>query len=410
MKGSERFSIKEAKSGSKTVYILQGYKVDGTRVRKRYDEKERAEGEKHMLEVEALDDEAIQPRITRLSEDQLAAAEKATSMLKEGCSLVEAVRFYNDHYRPSLKRIKVADALPLYEAAKKKEGIRERSLTENMIVVGGLPKKAWVDEIQPETIREIIDSESPATFNTKRGRMASFFTWAIKEQYCRESPIDRIPSRKLDALEPEIFALDEVKAILTAAQTVQNGALLPFVVLGFFAGMRPEEIQKLQWADIDLKEKHITVTGRIAKTRRRRIIELHANVVEWLKLCKGTPIYPENFRGIFNELKMEAGYQPDKWKLHSLKKKREEQLGIKIEEEELEFSPWIRDGIRHTAVSHHLAEGGDENKTATWAGNSPRVIHASYKGLIRKSESERFWALSPETLDIQNTIVQKAVK
>jgi integrase len=410
MNGSERFSIKEAKSGAKTVYILQGYKVDGTRVRKRFDEKERAEGEQHMLELEALDDEAIQPRITRLTEDQLAAAEKATSMLKEGCSLVETVRFYNEHYRPSQKRIRVADALPLYEEAKKKEGIRERSLTENMIVVGRLPKKVWVDEIQPETIREIIDSESPATFNTKRGRMASFFTWAIKEQYCRESPIDRIPSRKVDDLEPEIFALDEVKAILKAAQTVQNGALLPFIVLGFFTGMRPEEIQKLQWADIDLKEKHITVTGRIAKTRRRRIIELHANAVKWLKLCKGTPIYPENFRSIFNELKMEAGYQPDKWKLESLKKKREEQLGIKIEVEDLKFSPWIRDGIRHTAISHHLAELGDENKTATWAGNSPRVIHASYKGLVRKSESESYWTLTQKNIEESNQLELKAVK
>jgi integrase len=399
MKTTHRFSIKSIESGSKEVFLVTGYRANGKQVRRRFPSMNEAEGYRQVLEIEELNSSSATPKITRLSETQLGDAEKAFGILREGTTLLDAVSFYNEHYRPSMRRITVSDALPLYEAAKKAENIRERSIKENLIVVGHLPGNAHIDEIQPAEIRNLISGGSPSTFNTKRGRMASFFTWAVKEQYCKESPIDRIPSMKSDEKEPEIFSLPEVHRILQAATETRDGSLLPFVTLGLFAGMRPEEIQKLKWADISIKEKHLTITGRIAKKRKRRIVELHENAVAWLKECKGTPIYPESFRSHFNELKLNAGFQPDKWKVESLKRK----AGID-EEKTLELSPWIRDGIRHTAISHHLSGGGDENVTASWAGNSPRVIHESYKGLVRKTESEAFWNILPDNIEADNIV------
>ena len=40
----------------------------------------------------------------------------------------------------------------------------------------------------------------------------------------------------------------------------------PYVILGLFAGIRPEELLRLKWADVCLETKTVTVND--AKTRR----------------------------------------------------------------------------------------------------------------------------------------------
>jgi hypothetical protein len=50
-------------------------------------------------------------------------------------------------------------------------------------------------------------------------------------------------------------------------------SLIPFLVLAFYAGVRPSgELQKILWSDIDLnaKKHHVTIRAAIAKKRRKR--------------------------------------------------------------------------------------------------------------------------------------------
>jgi len=387
----ERFKVRETTSGSKTVWIVSGYKLNGQRVRLRFDTEKKAEGERELLEAETVQQETYQPKLTRLTADQLAAAERAFAIIGEGASIVEAATFYRDHYHKAEKRITVRNALPEYEAAKGREGIRERSLEENLSVIRKLPSGRFLDTFLPEEIEEIIRCGVATTFNTQRGRMSSFFSWAVQNGYRTDNPIDRIPAAKVDAGEPEAFTVDQCKRILRAASAVRNGAFLPYSVLALQAGLRPEEIKRIEWADINLEDAEITVGGKAAKTRRRRIVELDNSAVDWLKSCQGSALVPEAFRDVFNEVKTVAGFAPDKSKAKRLRKKYKVDKKTKLEE-------WIRDGLRHTAISMHLAKHGDENATASWAGNSPRIIHAHYKGLVRKTEAAAFWAITPDNV------------
>ena len=63
----------------------------------------------------------------------------------------------------------------------------------------------------------------------------------------------------------------------------QGADFLPCLAVGMFAGLRSAEIERLEWKDIDLKQRHIVVSADNAKTADRRIVPIAANLAEWLE-------------------------------------------------------------------------------------------------------------------------------
>jgi len=46
--------------------------------------------------------------------------------------------------------------------------------------------------------------------------------------------------------------------------------LLPYLVLGFFCGIRPVgELNLLQWSDVDFQNRSVTIRSTVSKTKRR---------------------------------------------------------------------------------------------------------------------------------------------
>jgi integrase len=50
-----------------------------------------------------------------------------------------------------------------------------------------------------------------------------------------------------------------------------------------FAGLRAEEVKRLRWEHIDLKEGHIVVPDTVAKCEERRLVPISDNLVRWLQ-------------------------------------------------------------------------------------------------------------------------------
>jgi hypothetical protein len=46
----------------------------------------------------------------------------------------------------------------------------------------------------------------------------------------------------------------------------------------------------------------------------------------------------------------------------------------------------------------YLAKHKHEGEAATWAGNSPNIIHKHYKGLVKEADATEFWSLVPNSL------------
>jgi len=58
--------------------------------------------------------------------------------------------------------------------------------------------------------------------------------------------------------------------------------------------------------------------------------------------------------------------------------------------------------MRHTAISMYLAKHKDEGEAASWAGNSPNVIHRHYKGPGERSRRQRVLEHPAEDREKQN--------
>jgi integrase len=150
--------------------------------------------------------------------------------------------------------------------------------------------------------------------------------------------------------------------------------MLAWLALGLFAGVRPEEIEKTTWADMDIKGKHVKIEAAASKVRRRRIVPLNDVALAWLKLVKvGKP---------------DQMVAPEKSSLRRYR--RAMATAAKVE--------WVQDILRHSAASYLLQLHQDPTKVAHWLGHSPRTLETKYKNIVTPGDCKKFWALTPKAV------------
>jgi hypothetical protein len=66
----------------------------------------------------------------------------------------------------------------------------------------------------------------------------------------------------------------------------------------------------------------------------------------------------------------------------------ERKAGIKLQ-------PWPTNALRHSYGSYWLAKNQDVAALSLQMGNSPAIVFAHYRELVRPAEAERFWDLMP---------------
>lgn len=377
-----------------TSYRVTGWTVAGERIRENYKTHDEALARKQALEIQATNTEtAGRMLFTRLTPEHLKDAEVAIADLAGKASLATVARFWLDNYKDPLTPKPLSDAYAEFLAAKRAENCREDTIRNLRTRVGHLVtscKGKLVSEILPDHLQPVIwrPDTGPRNQHNERRALANFFNWAVTKGYCQSNPVDKVGAINLDEKEPQILTLAEVQKMLEAARTHKDGQLLPYVALGLFCAIRPRELSRLTWADIDLKDGAVTIGAHIAKLRGRRTVEISKNAVEWLTphALKRTPIKGPNWQKEFDKVKETAGYVTPR-RMEQLKKQGKDTKGLKV---------WDQDLLRHTGISHHLAFHQHEGQTADWAGNSPTMIHKHYKGLVRANEAKAFWAIPPE--------------
>ena len=234
-------------------------------------------------------------------------------------------------------------------------------------------------DIRATDLEPILDKLPSASRNAKMRRLRSVFNLAIKREWMRAgtSPIGHMDFVNRPATEVETIPVEFVAQMLNHA--LENDLeLLPFLALGFFCGIRPRgELEKLEWRDVDLSERSVTVRPEVSKTNRRRFVDLSENAVAWLEAYRQ--------RGGA----MEGRIVP--FTTGVLRKHRRLNWRAVAGDR-----PWVQQGARHTYCSNWLAMHGDINKLVLQSGHqSVDIMFRSYHKGTKKAEAERFWNIRP---------------
>jgi integrase len=196
----------------------------------------------------------------------------------------------------------------------------------------------------------------------------NLFNFAIRRQYVASNPIDRMEKVTLDEKPAEILTVEQAARLLDTAEA-SGGMMTPFIAVGLFAGLRTREIAVLDWKDVDLAEKTITVHAVKTKTRSRRIVEISGNLGAWLLpySAKAGAVAPDHYRQKFEDTRRSAG-----------------------------IDPWPRNAMRHSAASYHLAAHRNESLTQAMLGHeSGKMLIQHYRELVKPKDAARYWLVTP---------------
>jgi len=125
-----------------------------------------------------------------------------------------------------------------------------------------------VTDISHRDLEPLLNEIVPGGRNLVMRHLRAFFNYGIKCGYLTENPITRLDFVESSPKEVEVVSPEDVAKMLRMALS-KDLDLLPYLVLGFFCGIHPEgELSFLQWSNVDLRDRIVTVRATISKTKR----------------------------------------------------------------------------------------------------------------------------------------------
>jgi integrase len=316
--------------------------------------------------------------LTAMTPARIAEAAEAFKLLAPyGTGLIDATRDYIKRHTEKTASKPWKEVFAEYLAMPKKRSAKySRDLKEAQESMRAFDERLIVEISAPE-IDKALSGFAPSTRNAKLRVLRAIFNLGIKRGYLAENPIARLDFAELDTGEVEVFTVDQTDALLKAALRY-DPELLPFFVFGFFCGIRPDgELQKLEWSRVHLADKQIVIPPEIAKTKRRRFVDISDNAITWLEAYRKKG-------GSF------AGKVVPLAKSLLAKRRRALQSKAKVEK-------WIQQGMRHSFCSYWLMKHEDANKLVLQSGHTDAdTMWERYHRGVTKVNAKKFWAIRPK--------------
>ena len=248
-----------------------------------------------------------------------------------------------------------------------------------------LPAGRTIDQVGTEDLRVYLrglsDRQGRAVGARRRDNvrdeLVTLFRFA---RSCRYLPEDRqTEAERIKRIKPvheiRYFTPEQLSAFLVYV----SDEWLPWMVLGAFGGLRTSEIcgepkepgrARLRWTDIRWESASIIVPKSVAKKiSRPRRVPLTANMQAWLLPWRQATgfVYPE-VCAPSNETK-----------------RLSRATGL----------PWFKNGLRHSAATHLMAELGNAAEVAERLGTSVGRIKANYDAVPADIDPAAYYAISP---------------
>lgn len=314
--------------------------------------------------------------------------------------------------------------------AKEADGCSKRYLNTLKYNLGAFAKR-FQGNIEPIVGSEVdawlrTSGLSPRTRNNIRTSLHTLFKFAEGRRYLPKDhdELKSIPVVNDREGEIEVFTPAELTEILGCA----SERMIPFIVLGAFAGIRHAEIQRLEWKDVRFDDGMIEIGASKAKTASRRLVPILPVLKEWLQEYKEPAGLVVEHRNVAFELHMIAKKANEVRRATWAKEngKTKEELAAadaqakslrtatkrKLRSQKGEVPPgaqtaeiegwepfaWKHNALRHSFISYRLAAVKNTAQVALEAGNSPQMIFRHYRELVRPVDAEKWFAVTPKTV------------
>lgn len=237
-------------------------------------------------------------------------------------------------------------------------------------VCGMLEKKFPSVAVSPREL-DAWFSGLPGSETTRAGffrYVRMFFRWAHRMGYVARDPSAALDAPKA-AVGRNILTVDQMKALLKQEMPPWLRAAF---LLGAFAGVRSEEIRRMDWEDIDTAAGEIHIRPGVMKDSGgffERIIDFTDPLARRKGAFTGSgklvPVVTKTFHLHRAEVARRAGIEP-----------------------------WPANCLRHSFATYHLAMSRDPGKTAYQMGHSsPAMVRRVYAVPARRADGAAWWAI-----------------
>lgn len=193
--------------------------------------------------------------------------------------------------------------------------------------------------------------------------------------------LSKVKSKDRHTSEIKILDPKQIADLLSSAPE----ALVPFLCLQAFAGLRHIEVKRLDWSAVHLDDErgpHIYISKGVAKQTSAksggdRVVPISKNLAAWLKPYarpRGPIVAIAQTSGALTKAKRLAGIPAGRNQTKNI--------------------------LRKTWISHRLGSTQNRAAVAEEAGNSPGVIRKYYGQPMPQAQGERLFQIWPESNEV----------
>ena len=168
--------------------------------------------------------------------------------------------------------------------------------------------------------------DTPSQRAKARRILSALFGTAYKRGWCSENPVGRVEVPRVRETRIEVLNPSEIEKLLHTAAEYDGSRCLAAVGMMLYAGIRPHEVARLTWEQVDMAGGTICILPQHSKTGGARLVTIQPPLARLLQRCQqGGRVCPPQWAVHWRALRKQAG-----------------------------FAEWQPDVLRHTFASYHL--------------------------------------------------------
>jgi len=118
-------------------------------------------------------------------------------------------------------------------------------------------------------VKDVLDTQSPATASNRYRALQAFFRWALEEEEVERSPMERMRPPRVPVTPVPVLGEDQLAALFKACEGTDFADYRDMAIVRLFlaSGLRRAELGGIVLVDLDLKRRSVRVTGKGGRVR-----------------------------------------------------------------------------------------------------------------------------------------------